>query len=436
MCQGFTRFALCTLLINFEYTRKEQDIEALYLKKFRKKMKLTQKEFAASCQLSLDTLKSYESGRRALSLEKYREIKSHFGYLQRADSNAIEVMIDYLRITFKSIRDLRYFSERYLFCDFKEFQSFETKLMNYNHLWKRGDIWLFDYFDKHETDNYQVSLQLSGRGCRQMELVFENRGFTWYDFLLQLSQDFPDMNVTRIDLAVDELYKGMGREDEQIELSDLIAKYYKRELQSEDIQKWNHIGGGSLHFETEEDIEANRDGISLYFGSRQSQMYFNFYEKRFELARSERISVEEALEIFGIWNRYELRFSDKKANSIVEEYLFGVDLAEIARGIINAKLQVYDGVNDYGAYMADLKWQRLFGGTEPLKLKTSPEAYNIDRTIKWLLYQVSNSLALVDEYDKLVNEQYLKMILESGEINDRGEQMLSDVRASLSKVVA
>lgn len=399
-------------------------------------MNLTQKEFASSCQMSLNSLKSYESGRRALSLEKYREIKSHFGYLQEADSNALEVMIDYLRITFKNVRDLRYFTECYLFCDFKDFQSFETKLMNYNHLWKRGDIWLFDYFDKHETGNYQISLQLSGRGCRQMELVFENHGLTWYDFLSNLSHHFSDMNVTRIDLAVDEKFKGFGREEEQVELSELIAKYYRKELQSEDIQKWNHIGGGRLHFENEEDIEANREGISLYFGSRQSELYFNFYEKRFELAKSERISVEEALEIFGVWNRYELRFSDKKANSIVEEYLLGVDLAEIARGIVNAKLQVYDGVNAYGAYLADLKWQKLFGGTEPLKLKTSPESYNIDRTIKWLLYQVSNSLALVDEYDKLVNEQYLKMILESGEINDRGEKLLSAVRASLSKVVA
>ena len=37
-------------------------------------------------------------------------------------------------------------------------------------------------------------------------------------------------------------------------------------------------------------------GLSLYFGSRQSPLYFNFYQKDYELARKESISVEEARE--------------------------------------------------------------------------------------------------------------------------------------------
>lgn len=42
---------------------------------------------------------------------------------------------------------------------------------------------------------------------------------------------------------------------------------------------------------------------------------FNFYEKRYEFAQKEGISVEEALEIFGVWNRYEIRLSQAKAQS-------------------------------------------------------------------------------------------------------------------------
>ena len=34
-------------------------------------------------------------------------------------------------------------------------------------------------------------------------------------------------------------------------------------------------------------------GLSLYFGSRQSPLYFNFYQKDYELARKESMSVEE-----------------------------------------------------------------------------------------------------------------------------------------------
>ena len=144
----------------------------------------------------------------------------------------------------------------------------------------------------------------------------------------------------------------------------------------------------------------------------------------------ENISLDESLEIFGIWNRYELRFSDQKAQGVVEEYIAGVDLGEIARGIINKEIQVYDGVNQFGAYKPDEKWQRLFGGVEPLKLSTNPQPYSIERTIRWLTYQVANSLALVSEADKILQTEYMKMIKNSGEITDRGKAMLKLLKAS------
>ena len=200
-----------------------------------------------------------------------------------------------------------------------------------------------------------------------------------------------------------------------------MDKLYAKEIVIDTIRKWNITGGGS--FTDNDDMEANH-GLSLYFGSRQSQLYFNFYEKRYEIARMENISLEESLEIFGIWNRYELRFSDQKAQGVVEEYINGVDLGEIARGIVNKEIQVYDGVTRFGAYKPDEKWQSLFGGVEPLKLSTSPQPYSIERTIRWLTYQVANSLALVTEADKIMQTEYMKMIQNSGEITDRGEAIL------------
>ena len=140
--------------------------------------------------------------------------------------------------------------------------------------------------------------------------------------------------------------------------------------------------------------------------------------------------MEESLEIFGIWNRYELRFANEKAQLAIEEYINGVDLAEIARGVINHELEVYDGINRYGAYQPDLKWQRLFGGTAPLKLSMKPEPYTIERTIKWLMYQVSNSLRLVSEADKIMQTEYLKTIQNCGEINERSEAILKNLKAS------
>nr|WP_040798890.1 replication initiation factor domain-containing protein [Streptococcus entericus] len=396
-------------------------IDGKTLRKFRASLGLKQKEFAELTQMSLSSLKSYETGRREFTLEKFKEIKSQLGYSFNDNPHPLRLMIDYLRITFKEVRDIKDFIKSYLYVDFKDFGSQETTMMAYNHLYKRGDIWLFDYFDKEERDNYQVTLQLSGQGCRQMELILEREGITWQDFLQRMVYDRSDMKVTRIDLALDELYRGKHNEPDHYHLSEMIGKVYQNYVTFNHLKVWSHIGGGQLNTKSDED---ERQGISLYFGSRKSNMFFNFYEKRYEFAQKEGISVEEALEIFGVWNRYEIRLSQAKAQLLVEHFVSGQDLGCLARGLINQEMLVYEGIGQYGAYLPDQKWQAMFGSAEPLKLTVKPEPYSIDRTVRWLLYQVSNSLAYVEEADKIMNTEYLKMIQNTGKPTEKMEQEL------------
>ena len=402
-------------------------ISPFNLKKFRQQTGMSQKQFAEAVNLPIRTYRSYESGERGLSIEKFRDLKEKLGFHKDYDKNSLRARIDYLRVSFPSLHDLDRFCENVLHCHLYEFTEQETRIMNYTHLWQRGNIWIFDFFDKAETKDYQACLQLSGQGCREIEVLLEHRGITWQTFLQNLIYSYEDCRVKRLDIALDELYRGYGKEDEQIHIPKLIDKLYAKEIVLKTLRKWNVTGGGS--FTDNEDMEANH-GLSIYFGSRQSQLYFNFYEKRYELAQQENISLEESLEIFGIWNRYELRFSDHKAQGAIEEYINGIDLGEIARGVVNKEIQVYDGVNQFGAYKPDKKWQQLFGGVEPLKLSTSPQPYSIERTIKWLTYQVANSLALVSEADKIMHTEYMRMIQNSGEITDRGTAMLNLLKAN------
>lgn len=89
-----------------------------------------------------------------------------------------------------------------------------------------------------------------------MELIFENEGITWLDFFRELKIAYgEDMRVTRLDLAIDELYQGYEKETEQFLLSDMITKYYHKELDFNSMRTWNYIGGGSLNFEDEQEIE-------------------------------------------------------------------------------------------------------------------------------------------------------------------------------------
>ena len=190
-------------------------MEAYYLKDFRKKTKLNQSDFAKTVGVSQQLISQYERGKKSFSLGTYRKFKEAFGYFD-CDNDRLRYMIDYLRITFKSVRDLEKFTREYLLIPFREFSSYETKLMMYNHLWKRGDIWIFDYHDKFENNNYQITIQLSGSGCRQMEVMLEYYGLTWQDLLTNMRSAFSDgMKVTRLDIAIDELYLGVGRKEEQ-----------------------------------------------------------------------------------------------------------------------------------------------------------------------------------------------------------------------------
>lgn len=408
---------------------KKRLVDKKHLFNLRKSTEMTQKEFASMLEVPVDNIRSWEQGRRMLTADQFRAIKQKLGYVD-SSAGSIRVMIDYLRITFKHVSDLDYFCRKFLYCPLSEFVSDETKLMMYTHLWRRGDIWIFDYADKSQTDNYQITLQLSGQGCRQFELIMEREQTTWAEVLQNMYFERKDMKVTRLDIAMDEMYKSFEHESEHFYLSDMISKVYQGEVVFDRLKTWNYIGGGLLNSENPDAAREHSQGVSLYFGSRQSNLYFNFYEKRFELARKENMSVVEALEVFGVWNRYELRLSQGKAQVVVEEFVFGVDLAEIAKGILNKEIQVYSGTNSYGAFLPDKKWQFLFGGVEPFKLSVSPEPYSIEKTIKWLLYQVADTLALVDGADKIMDTKYLDMVLKSGEVTERGQKILEFLNPS------
>ena len=89
-------------------------INPLLLKNFRKSLGLSQKEIAKTIGINPRTYRSYENGSRGLSLEKFTSFNEALGFVKYADRDLIKVHIDYLRMTFMSVRDLEAFSANYL----------------------------------------------------------------------------------------------------------------------------------------------------------------------------------------------------------------------------------------------------------------------------------------------------------------------------------
>ena len=408
-------------------------MEGKKLKEFRKERNMTRKEFSLKTGISPSTLLAYENGHRRLKKEKRLEIEKHFS-VEECDTSLTRYMIDYFRFTLHNESDVYFVA--------KEFFGFDvmlnpetTSFMKYELLYRYGDIWFFGFnssFSENGEDKDRITVQLSGQGCRQLELYLESENITWIDFIKRLKQKYGEnFSVTRIDIAVDEM--AMEDTKENFDLSSLITRYYNQDIVSPYLKNFSFVGGGGFDFENPLETE-NRQGLSIYLGSRQSEMYFNFYEKRYEIAKKEGISVSDSVRLFGIWNRYEVRFSQGKARSFISEILSGADIAELTRSIFQGAIQIYDGTDEHGFRKFDSKWQRLFGNNEAVRLSVSPEPYSVERTIRWLVERVSNSLLFVTEIDRLFMQENMKKIMESGEITPRQRKQLEILQSQLGRV--
>lgn len=167
-------------------------------------------------------------------------------------------------------------------------------------------------------------------------------------------------------------------------------------------------------------------GLSLYFGSRQSPLYFNFYQKDYELAQKESISVEEAREKHEIKNRYEIRLSDEKAFLFVEYFLSsGESLDWLVKEIINQSLTVYDIEDDMKVYCKS--WYDVVDKLEGLKLSIQGEKPSIEKTLRWLSNYLAPSLKMIKEIDNLLGTNELMERIDLAELKEKHEEIIEMV---------
>ena len=306
------------------------------LKRYRKELKLKQQELASKLGIERSLISKIESGKRVISKELEQKI---IDVLNLDGGHAsVEAKIDFLRIRFKTL-DVRTVIEKLLHMDMNWFTYEPRGFYHYTETFSYSSIRIFR---NPENVNMGIMLDLSGEGCRQLEEIFEeDNNRTWTEFFRSLYDDdifgqgiLVDTKITRIDIALDELIV-KGQEN-----FDLYVLKEKMEQGLVDTTFKNFDFSGGFAYENKKMVNK---GLSLYFGSRQSPLYFNFYQKDYELARKESVSVEEAREKYEIKNRYEIRLSDEKAFLFVEYFLSsGESLDWLVKEIINQSLTVYD----------------------------------------------------------------------------------------------
>lgn len=383
------------------------------VKQIRRHLGFSMKEFSELMGINVGTYKKMESGIRKVNQELQQRLEQFMKSRQRLGFSKLEGKIDYLRVRFKTL-DYKTIIDKVLKLSEKPFVQQKSGRYSYEGYVKFGDINV--YFST--SDSHMGTLvEFSGLGCRQFEWYLINeQNRDWEIFLLdcfdygtKFHESFKAVEnfikVTRIDIALDEMYAPEGNYD----LNKLKRKKEKGLIKSK-LQSYDYHDGQKGDKST---------GVSLYFGSRNSPLFFNFYQKDLEQAQKLNIPVDMVHFEYGFKNRYEVRLLDNHANQFVKKWLHefdGFSLADKAVGLINDKLHVYQQKN---GLRLDEEWYSLMGSYGSFKFDMQPKEYEIGvKEYRWAEERLAPTLKYIEEMEKITKDYRLRRMINEAELSE------------------
>ena len=283
-----------------------------------------------------------------------------------------------------------------------------------------------------------VHIQLSGAACRELE----DMGIT-YDELFYKLKDYK-AHYTRIDVSYDD-YTG-----KYWTVSKIQNCIYNKEV----VTKFR----SSISIIKDDLISTNNLGHTIQFGSRSSDIQFTFYDKLKERKSKNYIINESIL----FWNRFETRFRNDKAQSVVDNYLYYSDndyqyctlnvvpdcssFNEYIKSIINnyISFRVYNTGNKQRCRWPVQKWwQDFLDNCKKIQFQNKPIEYSITKKRLWIDRSVSYSnfcVMLADIPDLTTDKESSKYLYDlfitgSDKINEKDLQFINEYRIKHGKSV-
>ncbi|EKZ3786369.1 XRE family transcriptional regulator [Listeria monocytogenes] len=398
------------------------------VKKLRTQLGLTQQTFAEKMAIPRTVVSKIENNHRPVSSTFLAKLKESF-YLD-GGLLTMEAKIDFLRVRFQ-INSPDLVIEKVLRMDSNAFMYKDYGFYHYTETYCFSEIFVF--FNPNDI-HMGVMVELRGQGCREYELILEEYKESWSHFFWRLYQDnlfedglIVDTKITRIDIALDEKLSPFSSNYDLYELKEK----YEQGLVDTTFRNFDFRGG----FVQKNGKTVNK-GLSLYFGSRQSPMYLNFYQKDYELAKKEEISVEQAQEKYGIKNRYEVRLADEKAYLFVEYLLStGETLEWVVKELIDTSLKVYDCDKEGNRISYSKNWRQVIESMQELRLTIKGEKPNYEKSLRWLSNYLAPTLKKIWLIDQALGKNELMERIQRAELKEIDEEVILTITTSLRELL-
>ena len=374
---------------------------------------ISQNKLALSVGITREYLNKIESGKIIIKNDmKEKLIKS----IERFNPDLpLTMMIDYIRIRFPTtdvtnvVNDILKLKLEYMIHEDYGFYS-------YSEHYVIGNIFVLVSQDIEKG----VLIELKGQGCRQFENFLLAQHRSWYDFLLDALLAGGVMK--RMDLAINDM-TGI------LDIKELTNKCNNEECISV-FRSFKSYRSGEL-VRKDEKIGM---GNTLYIGSLKSEVYFCIYEKDYEQYIKLDIPIDEAK----IKNRFEIRLKNERAYHAAVDLLANRDAERTAFSIINRYIRFVDKKKDKSRseWKINEHWNYFIGeGREKLKLTTSPEPYNIHKTLNWLSRQVAPTLKTIKRLDILNNTTLIEDLIKYANLTDRHKKIIEQNSVNIEDII-
>ena len=222
-----------------------------------------------------------------------------------------------------------------------------------------------------------VWVEMSGQGCRAFEQYSSHKD--WIFILDHIFNAPDDYHITRCDIAYDD-WSGI------LDISLLKRESEKHNL----VTKFRDYGV---------DMSFINNDITLYYGSKKSDVLFRCYNKAAEREREDEIEH---------WIRFEIQLRDEYAEKFLQEFFYSGNLGQTFAGVVKHYLRfVKPSRSDSNKCRWSTRkwWYRFITDVDGISLYTKKETdYNEYKLHEFVVNNVGNA---VDTFITIFGEDKL-----------------------------